>query len=74
MPVSLVMSSIKNPKIDKIDFEIFALSASIINSCSMCIDSHEEKLFRNGFSMQQIQMVAQIASVIASVAQIFAIE
>ncbi|MBU6141086.1 MAG: carboxymuconolactone decarboxylase family protein [Proteobacteria bacterium] len=74
MPVGLVMASIKNPKINKADFEVFALSASIINSCSICIDSHQEKLFRDGFSRKEIQAVAQIASVMASLAQILVIQ
>lgn len=74
MPSTLVMSSIKNLKANRTDFEVFALSASIINSCSICIDSHEIRLYNDGFSREKIQMIAQIASIVASIAQVFAIE
>ncbi len=74
MPVGLVMTSIKNPKINRVDFEVFALSASIINSCSICIDSHQEQLFRDGFTRDKIQAVAQISSVMSAVAQILIIQ
>lgn len=74
MPSGLAMQSVKNPKIDQIDFEIFSFAASIINSCSMCIDSHESKLFNGGVTREQIQMIAKIAAVMSAVAQVLAIQ
>lgn len=74
MPSGLVMHGQKNHKIDKIDFEIFSFAASIINSCSMCVDSHESRLFNGGMSREQIQTVAKIAAVMNAVAQVLAIQ
>lgn len=71
MPVALVTKSSKN---QNIDFEVFSLAASIINSCSICIDSHQEKLFSCGFKRQEIQMVAQISAIFAAVAQFLVIK
>jgi alkyl hydroperoxide reductase subunit D len=71
MPVGLVMKSAKN---QNIDFEVFALAASIINSCSICIDSHQEKLINAGFRRKEIQMVAQISAIFAAVAQLLVIK
>lgn len=74
MPAGLRMQGIANHGIDKNDFEIFSLAASIINGCGMCIDAHAGQLVKHGLSKTQIQMVAKIAAVINSVAQVLIIE
>lgn len=74
MPAGLRMQGIANHGIDKIDFEIFSLAASVVNGCGMCIDAHANQLVKQGISKMQIQMVAKIAAVINSVAQVLVIE
>ncbi len=74
MPAGLRMQGIVTHGIEKVDFEIFSLAASIINGCGMCIDAHANQLLKHGLSKTQIQMVAKIASVINSVSQVLTIE
>ncbi len=74
MPAGLRMQGIVNHGIDKIDFEIFSLAASIINGCGMCIDAHAGQLVKHGMSKMQIQMVAKLASVVSSAAQLLICE
>lgn len=73
MPAGLRMQGIANHGIEKVDFEIFSLAVSIINGCGMCIDAHANQLLKHGMSKTQIQMVAKIAAVINSAAQILII-
>ncbi|MBU6141085.1 MAG: carboxymuconolactone decarboxylase family protein [Proteobacteria bacterium] len=74
MPAGLRMQGIVNHGIDKIDFEIFSLAASIINGCGMCIDAHAGQLVKNGLSKNQIQMVAKLAAVVSSASQLLICE
>jgi len=74
MPAGLRMRGIADHGIDKIDFEIFSLSASIINGCGICIDAHANQLLKHGLSKVQIQMIAKIAAVINSAVQILTIQ
>ena len=70
MPAGLRMQGIANHGIDKIDFEVFSLAASVINGCGMCIDAHANQLLKHGYNKSQVQMVAKIAATINSVAQV----
>ncbi len=74
MPAGLRMQGIKNHEIDKNDFEIFALAASVMNGCGMCIDAHANQLVKHGITKSQVQMVAKIAAVVNSAAQLLVIE
>jgi alkylhydroperoxidase family enzyme len=40
----------------------------------MCIDAHASQLIKHGLTKSQIQMVAKIAAVINSVAQVLVIQ
>ncbi len=73
MPAGLRMQGIMNHGIDKIDFEVFSLAASIINGCGMCIDAHASQLTKHGLTKTQIQMVAKIAAIVNSAAQVLLI-
>ena len=74
MPAGLRMRGIADHGIEKIDFEIFSLAASIINGCGMGIDAHANQLIKHGISKSQIQMVAKIAAIVNSAAQVLIIE
>ena len=74
MHAGLRMKGIVEHTIEKNDFEIFALAVSIINGCGMCIDAHVNQLIKHGIIKAQIQMVAKIAAVVNSAAQVLIIE
>lgn len=74
MPAGLRMKGIADHGIEKIDFEIFSLAVSIINGCGMCIDAHANQLLKHGITKSQVQMVAKIAAVINSAAQVLVIQ
>lgn len=74
MPAGLRMQGIASHGIDKIDFEIFSLAASVVNGCGMCIDAHANQLVKHGLSKAQAQMTAKIAAVVNSAAQVLIIE
>ena len=74
MPAGLRMRGIADHGIDKNDFEVFSLAVSIINGCSGCIDAHANNLIKHGMSKNQVQMVAKIAAVINSAAQVLLIQ
>jgi len=74
MPAGLRMRGIMDHGIEKVDFEIYSLAVSIINGCGMCIDAHAKQITKHGLSKTQVQMVAKIAAVINSAAQVLIIE
>lgn len=69
MPAKLRMSAIGNPGIDKADFELYSLAASIVTGCEMCCKSHGELLLKHGVPLEGIQSVARIASILNAVAK-----
>jgi alkyl hydroperoxide reductase subunit D len=73
MPAGLRMRGIMDHGIEKVDFEVFSLAVSIINGCGMCIDAHANQLIKHGMSKNQIQMIAKIAAVVNSSAQLLKI-
>jgi lipoyl-dependent peroxiredoxin subunit D len=73
MPAGLRMRGIADHGIDKVDFEIFSLAASIINGCGMCIDAHANQLLKHQMTKNQVQMIAKIAAVVNSAAQVLLI-
>jgi len=64
----LRMNVMANPGCDKIDFELASLAVSAINGCGKCVDSHEKTLRKHEVSVQAVQSVVRIASVIHAVA------
>lgn len=42
MPARLRMNWLGNPRVDRTDFELWALTVSAINGCSACMDAHEK--------------------------------
>ena len=64
---NLRMTVIGNPGVDKIDFELWSLTVSVINGCGMCIDSHEKHLRAAGLTAQKIQTSARIGAVIHAI-------
>jgi alkyl hydroperoxide reductase subunit D len=60
--------------VDRPDFELYALAASIVGKCEFCVQSHYELLRESGFTTQQLRDVGRIAAVVNAAAQVVAAE
>ncbi|CAN5421128.1 carboxymuconolactone decarboxylase family protein [soil metagenome] len=58
----------------KVNFELYALAASVIGKCHFCVKSHYDLLRQNGMTMQQLKDVGRIAAVINAASQAIAAE
>lgn len=71
---NLRMNALKEPGAPKEEFDLWALSVSVINGCGMCIDAHEKVLRDSGQTTEQIQAGAKIGAVVHAVAVVLASE
>ncbi|MBR2123704.1 MAG: carboxymuconolactone decarboxylase family protein [Acetobacter sp.] len=67
MPAQLRMSVVKDPGVEKIDFELWCIAVSVINGCDLCVNSHE-KVVREHLGSEMIQTAVRIAATIHGVA------
>ncbi|MBO6085223.1 MAG: carboxymuconolactone decarboxylase family protein [Acetobacter sp.] len=67
MPAQLRMNVIKDPGIEKIDFELWCLAVSVINGCDLCVNSHE-KVVRAQIGSESVQTAVRIAAITHAVA------
>lgn len=74
MPAGLRMNILRDPGVDKLDFEMWSLVASVIGGCHKCVSSHEKQLIKHGISKETVQLLAKIAAVIHSLSCIHTIE
>jgi alkyl hydroperoxide reductase subunit D len=74
MPAGLRMNILRDPGVDKLDFEMWSLVVSIIGGCHKCVTAHEQQLIKHGISKETVQMLAKIASIVHSLACIHTIE
>lgn len=58
--------------VDKARFEIFGLAASIVGKCHFCVKSHYDNAKAAGLTIEQLQDVGRIASVVNAAAQVLA--
>lgn len=58
----------------KVNFELYALAASVIGKCHFCIKSHYDLLKQHGMTMQQLKDAGRIAATLNSAAQVLAAE
>jgi lipoyl-dependent peroxiredoxin subunit D len=68
MPARLRMQRIAKPASNKLDFELFCLVVSAINSCEACIRSHEEVVTKGGITEEQVHEAVRIAATINAAA------
>lgn len=68
MPARLRMNWLGSPRVDRADFELWALAASAINGCGACMDAHEKALRQSGVSSDTIQTAVRFAAIVQSVA------
>lgn len=69
MPARLRMNWLGNPRVDRADFELWALAVSAIDGCGACMDAHEKALRQSGVSSDTIQTAARFAAILQSVAR-----
>ena len=68
--IEYLLQYLTKHKIAKSDFELLCLAVAVIVGCGKCINAHEAVLRENNISIQSIQTVARIASIINSIANI----
>lgn len=56
--------------VSKKKFEMYALAASIVGKCHFCVKNHYDILKKEGMSVQELQAVGKIASVINAVGKV----
>jgi alkyl hydroperoxide reductase subunit D len=56
--------------VSKKKFEMYALAASIVGKCHFCVKNHYDNLRKEGMTVQELQAVAKIASVINAVGKV----
>lgn len=73
LPARLRMNGLATHGIEKADFELFSLAASVITGCSSCISAHIHEARKNGISTEGIQSVLRIAGVTNGASQALSI-
>lgn len=74
-PAQLRMTAYANHGgVQKRQFELYALAASVIGKCHFCVESHYALLKQEGMTTQQLRDVGRIAAVINAAAQVIAAE
>ena len=56
--------------VTKVQFEMYALCASVIGKCSHCVKNHYDVLKKEGMTVQQLQHVGKIAAVINAIGKV----
>lgn len=70
LPSKLRMNILRNPGVDKIDFELWCVAVSAVNGCGLCLDSHEKALRDHGVGALQVQAALRIASVVHAISAV----
>jgi alkyl hydroperoxide reductase subunit D len=71
LPPGLRMNAYANHAgVSKKKFEMYALAASIIGKCHFCVKNHYDTLKKEGMTVQELQHVGKIASVINAIGKI----
>ena len=74
IPARLRMNILANPRVDKMDFELWSTAVSAINGCGACLDAHEGALRQHGVPATHVQTALRIASVVHAASRIAASE
>ena len=69
LPAKLRMNAMAKPPVPTKQLELYCLAVSAINNCGFCMDSHVQKLEKEGLSKVAIQSAIRIAAVINAAAQ-----
>lgn len=64
MPARLRMNALRGHSVEEVDFELWSLAVSAINSCGKCVDAHERVIRDKGASEELVLAVVRVAAVI----------
>jgi alkyl hydroperoxide reductase subunit D len=64
----LRMERVSHPAASRLDLELFALAASAINGCEVCVQDHERKAIEGGLTEEHVHEVIRIAATMHAVA------
>lgn len=56
--------------VTKKQFEMYSLAASIVGKCHFCVKNHYDVLKKEGVTVQQLQMIGKIASIINAIGKV----
>lgn len=71
LPPGLRMNAYANHAgVSKKQFEMYALAASAIGKCHFCVKNHYDTLKKEGMTVQELQHVGKIASVINAIGKV----
>ncbi|GHE33300.1 alkyl hydroperoxide reductase AhpD [Streptomyces capitiformicae] len=59
----LRMNVLGDHRVDRVDFELWALAVSAVNGCGACLDSHERVLRAAGVGREVVQEASKVAAV-----------
>jgi len=62
MPAGIRMNASRTHGHDALNYELFALGASVIGQCGSCINAHDKHVKDHGISREGVQSVVRIAS------------
>ncbi len=65
----LRMNIIANPRVQKVNFELWCFAVSSINGCPDCVAAHEHTLREAGVSRETILEALKAAAIVSGVAQ-----
>ena len=68
MPAGIRMNASRSHGHDAVNYELFALGASVIGQCGNCINAHDKQVKDHGISREGVQSVVRIASYLNSAA------
>lgn len=63
----LRMNILRDPGVDRVDFELWSLAVSAVNACGACLDSHEQALRKAGVGRETVQEAFRVAAVVQGV-------
>jgi alkyl hydroperoxide reductase subunit D len=71
LPAGLRMNAYaNNAGVTKKQFEMYTLAASIVGKCEFCVKAHYDALKKEGVTVQELQHIGKIASVINAIGKI----
>lgn len=68
MPAGIRMNSMRSHGADHVDFDLWALAASVIGNCGGCINAHDKQAKDGGITKGAIQSIIRLASVLHAAA------
>jgi lipoyl-dependent peroxiredoxin subunit D len=74
LPINLNMEAMANPGVSRLDFSLYSLVVSAVNSCGPCLNAHSNEVIRQGLNKLGLQSALRIAAVMKSLAQVMTIE